>query len=111
MITKEAHQMSALIEIVTDQDAIVEMVDLFSIDGTTYQMPKEISGSVPLELLHRIRTEGEPSALSWMLQEVLGDTAYMALMGCKAMKPNQLGAIMTVVQERVMGAMEEIRGE
>lgn len=104
--------MSAIIAITTPAAGTpVAMVDLFSIDGTMYQMPEEISGATPLELLHRIRHEGEASALSWMLQEVLGDAAYTALMACKTIRPSELGAIMAVVQERVMGAMEQIQGE
>jgi len=81
--------------------------DLFSIDGRVYTMPAEVSASVALEMLHRARTEGEQAAVSWVMEEVLGKEAYDALRTCKALKAHQLQAVIQVVTENVMGAMEE----
>lgn len=84
-----------------------EVKDLFSIDGRVYSMPIEVSASVALQMLHVARTEGEQAAVSWVMEEVLGTEAYDALRTCKALKPHQLQAVIKVVTETVMGAMEE----
>lgn len=91
-----------------DSNAVnTEVTDLFSIDGKVYTMPSEVSASVAVQMLHVARTEGQESAVSWVLEEVLGTEAYDALRKCRALKAHQLQAIIKVVTETVMGAMEE----
>lgn len=95
-----------LIEI--DSNAVnTEVKDLFSIDGQVYTMPVEVSASVALQMLHIARTEGQEAAISWTMEEVLGTEAYDALRKCRALKSHQLQAVIKVVTETVMGAMEE----
>lgn len=92
---------------INSNEVNTEVKDLFSIDGRVYSMPVEVSASVALQMLHVARTEGEQSAVSWVMEEVLGTEAYDALRKCRALKPHQLQAVIKVVTETVMGAMEE----
>lgn len=95
-----------LIEI--DSNAVnTEVKDLFSIDGKVYTMPVEVSASLALQMLHEARTAGQESAISWVMEEVLGKEAYDALRNCRALKAHQLQAVIKVVTETVMGAMED----
>lgn len=103
--------MSALIEITTDAPEFLEREPLFSIDGVTYTIPKVISGSTALTMLKVAREEGEGLALAWVMEEVLGTEAFNALSACKTVTQAQIGAIMTVVRERAMAAMEAVQGE
>ncbi len=84
-----------------------QVIDLFSIDGKVYTMPAEVSASVALQMLHVARESGEQAAVSWAMEEVLGKEAYDALRTCKALKAHQLQAVIKVVTEKVMDAMEE----
>ena len=101
----------SLIEIVTDPfDTPPDAIPLFSIDGVTYSMPGEVSAATSLKALDLARRSGMESAVSWILEEVLGLEAYTALLNCKALKASQLAAIMEVVEKHTLGAMEASTG-
>lgn len=101
---------SGLIEITTSTEPVATE-PLFSIDGVVYSMPVEVPGNVALGYLEQMRQGGEAVAIAWALEQVLGEKAYQALVNCKSLQPHQLSAIMTIVTERIMGALEAVRGE
>lgn len=101
----------ALIEITTTNPVFAEREPLFSIDGVEYTIPKEISGSVALAFLEEARNHGEALAVGWLLKEVLGEESHAALVACKTVTGPQMAAVVTVVRERTMAAMEAMQGE
>jgi len=101
----------ALIEITTTDAPPVEREDLFSIDGVVYTIPKDMPGTLALTLLDTARKQGESVAISWLLEEVLGENAYGALLACKTVTRTQMSAVVTVIREKVMGALEQMQGE
>jgi hypothetical protein len=84
----------------------VPPIPVFSIDGKQYTMPGVIPGSIALQVLERIRTDGEAQATAWAVPEVLGEEAWYALLNCPNIQQHQVQAIMEVVGEHVMGALE-----
>jgi hypothetical protein len=88
-----------------------QMVDLFSIDGTAYQMPVKIGANIALGYMKLVRTHGQEAAMGWALEKVLGTDAYDALMACDDVEPEDLEAIMKAVHENVMGAVEVPKGK
>ena len=88
-----------------------KMVDLFSIDGNVYQMPAKVGANVALGYMKIARTHGQEAAMGWALERVLGTAAYDALMGCDEVEADDLEAIMKVVHENVMGAVELGKGK
>lgn len=91
-------------------DGPVETIDLFSIDGKTYGIPKDIDMTMALRALDAIRKRGEMSAVSELLEEVLGDEAYQALLAFKGLKGDQLKQLMNDVNTYVMGQLEDAAG-
>lgn len=87
-----------------------EMVDLFSIDDKTYQMPKRAGANVALGYMRLVRTHGQEAAMGWALEKSLGEDAYIALMNCDEVTAEDLEIIMKVVHENVMGAVENPKG-
>jgi hypothetical protein len=87
-----------------------ERIPVFTLDDVEYTMPAHIPASMSLRVLDMIRRVGQEAAVSWVLEEVLGDEAYQALLNCRSLKPSQLLAVMAVVQDHVLGAMEEAAG-
>lgn len=87
-----------------------ERIDVFEMDGVMYSMPALVSGATALNMLHIVRTQGQESAVSWAFEELLGKKAYTALRTCKTLKPADLKAVLAIVQDHVMGALEEIQG-
>lgn len=88
-----------------------QMVDLFSIDGTVYQMPVQVSAGLALGYMKLVRTHGQEAAMGWAMERVLGTEAYDALINCEELKPEDLEAVMQVVHENVMGAVEAGKGK
>jgi hypothetical protein len=87
----------------------VEPIHLFTIDGTQYFMPGFISPALALRALEVVELRGQEAGISYMLHEVLGDEAHTALKECESIRPSQLRAIMDIVTNRVLGALEEAR--
>jgi hypothetical protein len=83
-----------------------EMEHIFSIDGVQYFMPVSVPPAIALRVLEVIELQGEDAAASYVLHEVLGEEAHTALKNCQAIKSAQLKAIVEVVTERAMGALE-----
>jgi hypothetical protein len=88
----------------------VETEVLFTIDGTEYRVPKEVPPITGLRALDIIADEGEAPGLRWLLQEVLGQDGYDALLACPSITSKQLGQIMTVVRDKAMGDLEAASG-
>lgn len=101
----------AAIELTSTPSSQRKMVDLFSIDGTMYQMPVEVGANIALGYMKMVRTHGQDAAMGWALEKVLGSEAYDALANCDDITPEDLETIMAVVHENVMGAVEAGKGK
>jgi hypothetical protein len=88
-----------------------EMVDLFSIDGQVYQMPVRVGAGIALGYMKLVRTHGQEAAMGWAMEKVLGTEAYDALINCDELEPADLEAVMSVVHDNVMGAVEAGKGK
>lgn len=84
----------------------VEMEDLFSIDGVTYQIPRRVTVNVALRYMKLLRTKGQDEALAWAIERVLGESAYDALMNFDGLQPDDLAQVMEVVRDKLLGAVE-----
>ena len=95
-----------MIELSTTDVPKMETDPLFSIDGTTYEIPKRVTVNVALQYMKLLRTKGQEHALGWAVERVLGETAYDALMNFDGLTPEQLAQVMTVVRDKLMGALD-----
>jgi hypothetical protein len=97
-----------MLELVTPQsEEPVELVPIFSIDDTVYQMPIEVPAYVGLRYLKMLRTQGELIANGWVLEEMLGTEAYDALSNFKGLKAEHLEQLQEVIGKHVLGSLEE----
>ncbi|NUU26110.1 MAG: hypothetical protein HOV68_32110 [Streptomycetaceae bacterium] len=88
----------------------VELVELFSIDGQAYFVPRDPSPAVALRFIRAAQVAGMELALAELLVEMLGEEAYEALASCDAMTAAQFGAIMQGLRQLSMGALEGPKG-
>lgn len=84
----------------------VEMIDLFELDGEMYQIPAQPKINMVLKYLNMARTESEDKAIGWLLEQMVGEDAYHALMDFDDLTADQLKTIMMVVENTAMGALE-----
>ena len=93
----------------TVDESVVEPIHIFTIDSEKYYMPGEVLPAVALRALEVIELRGQEAGISYMLHEVLGDEAHTALKNCNALRSTQLRAIMDIVSNHVLGALEEVK--
>lgn len=89
-----------------DDGAPVQVVQLFSIDGTPYFVPAEPSAAIALQFMRRYRQD-PIAGQGWVLEELLGPDAYRALAGYKKLKAEDLQRLIQVCLRLVMGTVEE----
>lgn len=90
----------------------VETEKLFSVDGVEYRIPVEFGPGVGLLYLDRI-SEGRDVALGQILKTVIGEQGWKALLRLAELNrinAAQLKAIMKKVNDRTLGAVEDIEG-
>lgn len=85
----------------------VELVDLFSIDGKVYQVPAKPRLNVALRYLDEMRRRGEIFAGMKLLEDLLGDEGFKALMEYDGLTSENLNAVLKVASELALGSLEE----
>lgn len=88
----------------------VEVQPLFYLDDEEYCIPVEFPTNVALQYLRQARVNGENVALGWLLEEILGEDAYAALMNYRGLRPEHLDHINTVVGQLALGSLDTPKG-
>ena len=100
-----------MIKIDTKTPVSDERIDVFSIDDETYSMPKEINGQFAMQVLDQIRAEGSEATTAFILKECIGSKGYRALMDCQTLTTGDLKAVIKIVSDHVLGAVEDVAGK
>jgi hypothetical protein len=90
-----------------EEETTEDRVPLFSIDGTTYDIPTEIKPHVALKYLWLLKERGSDYATAWLMETVLGKDGFQALVNYEQLTPAQFNAIKDAVQEAALGATED----
>lgn len=85
----------------------VEVLPLFSIDGTVYSVPTNPSPAMGLKYMKLLRTQGSMIADGWALEEMLGTEAYDALSEFKGLTVEDLEQLKEIVGKHMLGSLEE----
>lgn len=91
-------------------DGPVEMVDLFSIGETTFQVPAKPRVNVALQLLTDTREHGEMLAQMMLLEKLLGPEGYAALSNYDELTTEQLQQVSELASKLTLGALENTSG-
>ena len=96
----------------SEEQPDVETDELFSVDGVAYEIPVKFGPGIGLIYLDLI-DQGRDVALGAILKTVIGEDGWKALLKLAAknrITGPQFKAIITKVQERTMGAVEDLEG-
>ena len=96
----------------TEDEPEIEKDKLFSIDGVDYMIPVRFGPGVGLIYLDLIG-EGRDVALAAILKTVIGEQGWKALLRLAEkdrITVGQFKGILTKVQERTFGAVQELEG-
>lgn len=95
------------LELTTSKSADVEQIELFSIDGKGYTIPNKARVNLALRYLKMARNEGADAASAYMLEEMVGEEGYNALMNYEDLTSETLTAIMEAAQKVVLGGLTD----
>src|SRR5262245_35947419 len=91
-------------------DGPEEMVDLFSIDGRTFQVPARPRVNVALQGIDDLLEYGAGLAEILMLKRAIGQEAFTALSEFEGLTRDHLRQLGKAVTALTMGALEEEEG-
>ena len=94
-----------------DDDNVAESIELFTIDDVAYSIPSKPRVNVALKYLRLARTQGQDMAVGWLLEELLGEAGYTALMDYDDLTVEDLTSVAQAAVKVVLGAMEDATGE
>lgn len=87
-----------------------ERVELFSIDDTSYTIPKKFPVGLGLKVIRTARRSGQEIAMAELLEEVIGSDAYDALVNYKDLEDEHLERLMNIVNQLALGSLEGPKG-
>lgn len=88
----------------------IEQVELFTLEGKTYSMPKTVTARQLLGFMQEMRTNGQEAASVGLLIDCIGRTGYQKLLSYPKLRHADLKAIFDAVSGAAMGGMEEMTG-
>lgn len=85
----------------------VEQVHLFTLDGVQYFIPRRVQFNVTLRAMEMFRTQGEVAAGAYILEALLGEDGYQALINYDELERDQFERITEIAQRIVLGDREK----
>jgi hypothetical protein len=84
-----------------------DRVVLFYVDDEPYSVPKKIGRNHGLRYLRTVRKQGEALAAQELLEVLIGEDGYNALMNCDDLNDDDLDRIMDRLRDEALGAVED----
>lgn len=95
------------VRLVSKPTADADRVVLFYVDDEAYSIPKRIGRNHGLRYLQTCRKQGEALAAQELLEVLIGEDGYAALMECDGLEDEDLDKIMTQLRDGALGAVED----
>lgn len=100
-----------LISLRTAEPTEDDRVDLFAVNGTTYQISTKPKINTALKYMHLARTQGSDVAVGYMLETLIGADGYQALMEFDDLTQDDLETIIAAASKIMAGAVEDPKGK
>lgn len=88
----------------------VERVVLFSLDDKDYTIPRKFPVSLGLKVIRTMRKRGQEIAMAELLEEVIGEDAYEALVNYPDLEDSDIERLMEIVQSLALGSLDSPKG-
>ncbi|MFF0055683.1 hypothetical protein ACFYRI_14960 [Streptomyces microflavus] len=87
-----------------------ERIVLFYVDDQEFSIPKQVGRNHGLRYLRTMRKQGEALAAQELLEVLIGEDGYTALMDCDDLTDEQLDQIMNRLRDMALGEVEDEAG-
>lgn len=88
----------------------VERVVLFSLDDQDYMIPKKFPVNLGLKVIRTMRRQGQEIAMAELLEAVIGEDAYEALVNYPDITNDDIARLMEIVQSLALGSLDGPKG-
>ena len=95
------------VRLTSKSDTVGDRIVLFYVDEEEYSIPKHVGRNHGLRYLRTMRLQGEALAAQELLEALIGEDGYKALMECDDLEDEQLDKIMTRLRDMALGEVEE----
>jgi hypothetical protein len=89
----------------------IDRIVLFYVDDQEYSIPKRVGRNHGLRFLQTMRKQGEALAAQELLEILIGEDGYQALMDCDDLEDEQLDRIMNRLRDMALGEVEDEGGK
>lgn len=87
-----------------------EREPFLEIDGKSYTLPVEPSPAIAVQYLRDTKARGAEYAVAAAFETMLGAEGLKALSKCGGLTKSDLAKIMTKIQDKITGLLEEVAG-
>ena len=98
------------LQLTTDTETEHESVELFRIDDTPYTVQRRPRVNVSLRYLKMARTQGQETAIAYLLEAMLGEDGYEALCNYDDLTPEQFETVVKAAQDIALGGFNGPKG-
>lgn len=95
------------VRLASKSTAPADRIVLFYVDEEEYSIPKRVGRNHGLRYLRTMRRQGEAIAAQELLEILIGEDGYEALMECEDLTDEDLDKIMTRLRDMALGEVEE----
>ncbi len=88
----------------------VERVVLFSLDDKDYTIPRKFPVNLGLRVIRTMRKRGQEIAMAELLEEVIGEDAYEALVNYPDITNDDVTRLMEIVNALALGSLDGPKG-
>lgn len=89
-----------------DMEEEPDLVEIFRLDGKPYYIDRNLGVGITLRALKALKQQGELSALSAILVELLGEEGFDALSSFRGIKPKHLAQVVVSCNKALLGDQE-----
>jgi hypothetical protein len=87
-----------------------ERVVLFSLDDQEFTIPRKFPVNLGLKVIRTMRKRGEAIAMAELLEEVIGEDAYEALVNYPDITNDDIARLMQIVNDLALGSLDGPKG-
>lgn len=87
-----------------------ERVVLFSLDDQEFTIPKKFPVGLGLKVIRTMRRRGQEVAMAELLEEVIGEDAYEALVNYPDLSNDDIEHLMQIVNKLALGSLDGPKG-
>ncbi len=103
-------EVASIVRLKTKPPEREKRIVVFYVDDVPYSIPAKPGAEIGLAYLKMVKERGQEAGIAYMLETMLGEDGYDALMNYKGLEIEDLSKVVQKIREVTMGALELPKG-